>query len=197
MALVGWLHAQLFRLCLWLLRQAGRSLWYTVGAVLALLGEEARRYTGLALWGVVILLAGRAVLNYAPEPVKLPLVLTVLALVVVWGLAVLRSLRFTRRNNLQAVRQRRFFRELRGEVGQLGTTVRAGLGRRARGTPIEGFWKSNREDRDREAAEAEAAAAQAERERAEAAAWEEAVAAKRAEREQFAAAAAARRRDAS
>lgn len=171
MALVGWLHAALLRLVIWLVRQVGKSLWFTVGAVLALLGEEIRRYLGLALWGVVIWLAGKATMSYAPEAAKLPLVLTILALVVIWGLAVLRSARFTMHNNLRRVRERKFFRELKGEVGQLGGRLdnfREGLGRRARGTPAEGIWKSNREDRARERAEAQEAADRATAERAEA-----------------------------
>jgi len=88
------------------------------------------------------------------------------------------------------------FKELRDEVVGVGgrlDTLRDGLGRRAWGTPAEGMWKGNRQRRLREQAEASAAAADAEQKRADEAAWEEAVAAKRAEREQFAAAAARRR----
>jgi len=196
MALVGWLHAGLLRLLLWAARFLGRSLWNTVGAVLVLLGEEVRRYLGLALWALVIWLAGKATMSYAPPGTKTPLVLVLLGLVVIWGLAVVRAVRFTRHNNLIRVRQRQAFKELRDEVVGVGgrlDTLRDGLGRRAWGTPAEGMWKGNRQRRLREQAEASAAAADAEQKRADEAAWEEAVAAKRAEREQFAAAAARRR----
>jgi len=148
--LLAKLHGLLFRLCLWLGKQPFKMLWFTLAAVLSLLNEEIRRYLGLLLWGVVIFLAGKATLNYAPDGMKLPLVLTALGLECIWGLAVLRSIRFTRRNNLYRQRQQRFFRELRGEVGQLGgrvETLRADLGRRARGTPFEGMWQSNRDHR--------------------------------------------------
>jgi hypothetical protein len=198
-ALVGWLHAGLLRLLLWAARFLGRSLWNTVGAFLALLGEEVRRYLGLALWAVVIWLAGKATMNYAPPGTKTPLVLVILGLVVIWGLAVVRAVRFTRHNNLIRVRQRQYFRELRGEVSQVGERVtdalgsaRDGLAKRAKGTPAEGLFWANRDEKAKAEADAHAAAEQAEREQTVAAEWGQAVAAKRAERERFAAEAAER-----
>ena len=97
--------------------------------------------------------------------------------------------RFLIRSSLQPVRTRQTFKRLFGKQDELGgrlEVIRGDLGRRARGTPLEGWWGSNREDRAREAARAEAAASQAEAERAAAAEWDRAVAANRAERERFA-----------
>jgi signal transduction histidine kinase len=195
---LAWLHGLLFRLCLWALRLPFKAVLAAVTLVVAWLGEEFRRWAGLAVSGVVLVLAGKAVLNYAPADLKRPLVLTVLVLLGIWALAVARAARYTRfliRSNLQPVRTRQTFRHLFGEVRGLGgrvETLRDGLGRRARGTPIEGAWRSNRQRRADEQAAAEAAAIRDERQRAAEAAWEQAVAAKRAERERFAAAARAR-----
>jgi hypothetical protein len=195
---LAWLHGLLFRLCLWALRLPFKAVLAAVMLVVAWLGEEFRRWAGLAVSGVVLVLAGRAVLNYAPPEVKRPLVLTVLVLLGIWALAVIRAARYTRfliRANLQPVRTRQTFRNLFGEVRGLGgrvETLRDGLGRRARGTPIEGAWRSNRQRRADEQAAAEAAAIRDARQRDAEAAWEQAVAAKRAERERFAAAARAR-----
>jgi len=172
MALVGWLHAGLLRLLLWAARFLGRSLWNTVGAFLALLGEEVRRYLGLALWALVIWLAGKATMSYAPPGTKTPLVLVILGLVVIWGLAVVRAVRFTRHNNLIRVRQRQAFKELRGEVGQVGgrldnlrREIVGGVAKRARGTPFEGAWRSNRDAKAKAEQEARDAAERAKRQR--------------------------------
>jgi hypothetical protein len=195
---LAWLHGLLFRLCLWALRLPFKAVLAAVTLVVAWLGEEFRRWAGLAVSGVVLVLAGKAVLNYAPPEIKQPLALMVLALLGIWALAVVRAARYTRyliRANLQPVRTRQTFRHLFGEVRGLGgrvETLRDGLGRRARGTRFEGAWRSNRADRAQEAAAAEQAAAKAERERVAAAEWEQAIAAKRAERERFAAEAARR-----
>jgi hypothetical protein len=190
------LHGLLFRLCLWLLRLPLQAIWAAFALVLAWLGEEFRRWAGLAASGALLVLAGKAVLNYAPPEVKKPLLLALLALLGIWALAVIRAARYTRfliRANLQPVRTRQTFKRLFGKQAELGKQIQAtradigrGMARRARGTPLEGWWGSNREDRAREAAQAEAAAVQAEAERAAAAEWDRAVAANRAERERFA-----------
>lgn len=188
------LHGLLLRLCIWLLQLPLKAVWAAVALVLAWLGEEFRRYLGLAVSGAVLVVAGKALLNYAPPDVKRPLALTLLLLLLLWLLAVARAVRYTHfliRANLQPVRTRQTFRNLFGKQEEIGKQVQ-GLGRRAYGTPIGGVWKGNRQRRDRERAEAEAAAAQAAQERAEQAAWQEAVAAQRAERERYAAAAAGR-----
>jgi len=115
-AVLARLHGLLFQGCLWLLRQPFRGLWAFFLAVLALLGEEFRRWAGLAVSGVLIVLAGKATLNYAPADAKQPLVLVVLALLAIWALAVWRAARVSRANNLVRVRQRQAFRDLAKEV---------------------------------------------------------------------------------
>jgi len=192
--LLAGLHALLFRAVLWLLKLPLKALLAFAVAVLALLGEEVRRWLGVLMAGLMILGVSWGLLKVAADQ-QLVLLLAML-LGLLWLRAVFVAAHMTMRNRLIAVRQRQAFRELRGEVGQLGgrlDSLRGDLGRRARGTRLEGMWKGNRQRRLREQAEADAAAADAEQKRADEAAWEEAVAAKRAEREQFAAAAARRR----
>lgn len=201
-SLLAKLHGLLFRLCLWLLMVPLRALWAAGMLVVAWLGEEFRRWAGLAVSGAMLVLAGRAVLNYAPPEVKQPLALTVLVLLGIWALAVARAARYTRfliRNNLQPVRTRQTFRKLFGKQAELGEQVKGyradvakGIARRARGTVAEGAFPSNRAARAREAAAAQAAAEETERQQAAEAEWEQSVAARRAERERFAAAARAR-----
>ena len=190
--LLAGLHALLFRAVLWAIRLPLKSLWALVLSIVALLGEEARRWLGVLVAGGMIFAVSWVTLKVAAQQ-RLALLLVLLA-GMTWLWAVFRAAHLTAENRVWRVRQRQMFKELRGEVGDLRGSLSEGLARRARGTPMEGLWKGNRTDRAREQAEADAAAAQAERERAEQAAWEQAVAAKRAEREQFAAAAAARRR---
>jgi hypothetical protein len=200
--LLAKLHGLLFRLGLWALVLPFKAMLAAGMLVVAWLGEEFRRWAGLAVSGVVLVLAGRAVLNYAPPEMKRPLVLTVLVLLGIWALAVMRAARYTRyliRANLQPVRTRQTFRRLFGKQAELGEQVKGyradvakGIGRRARGTRFGGMFRVNRDAAAAEQAAAEAAAVRDARQRATEAAWEQAVAAKRAERERFAAAARAR-----
>jgi hypothetical protein len=190
--LLAKLHLLLLRLVVWLLLLVPRAIWAAVMLLLAWLDEEFRRYAGLAVFGALLVVAGKATLAYAPAEVRRPLLLAVALLLLLWALAVWRAARYSRfliRSSLQPVRTRQTFKRLFGKQTELGSrleAIRGDLGRRARGTPFEGAWKSNREDRARQAARAEAAASQAEAERAAAAEWDQAVAASRAERERFA-----------
>jgi hypothetical protein len=165
---LAYVHGLLFRGCLWLLRLPFRTLWSAFLAFLALLGEEFRRWAGLAVSGLLILGAGKATLNYAPASLKRPLVLTVLTFLVIWALAVRRAAHLTKENNLRQVRQRKAFQELKGDVHKIGEGVGGrvleGAATRARGTLFEGMFGSNRAaHRDAEAeraAEADRAAAE-------------------------------------
>src|SRR5262245_50944405 len=139
-----------------------KAMWATLLALLALLGEEFRRWVGILTAGLLIFLAGKATLNYAPPDLKKPLALIVLALVAVWSLAALRAARFTMGNNLRAVRQRMWFRELAGNVKDLRGSLTGRIATATRGTPAAGVFKANREER---AAEERRAAAAAELER--------------------------------
>ena len=169
---LGWLHAALLRLCLWLLSLPFKAVWSFVVAVLMLLGEEVRRWVGLAMSGLLILLAGRAALNYAPDGIQRPLVLTVLVLVCIWALAVRRAFHYTMHNNLRMVRQRMWFREVAGNVRNLRTEITERMARRAEGTAVGGAFRTNRAKTERvrqaaaeRAAERTAAEAAAEAER--------------------------------
>jgi hypothetical protein len=181
---LAWIHALLFRLVLWALLVPLKAVLAAVTLVVAWLGEEFRRWAGLAVSGALLVIAGKAVLNYAPPEMKQPLALTVMALLAVWALAVARSARYTRhliRANLQPVRTRRTFRQLFGKQAELGEQVKGvrtdigkGMARRARGTPAEGVFRANREARAAEHEEAVAAAqreAAAQRARAEREDW--------------------------
>lgn len=156
--LLGWLHLKLYQAVLWLLGLPFKALWSFLLAVLALLGEELRRWAGIAMFGLLVFLAGKATLSYAPMPVKKPLVLAELALVAVWSLVAFRAARYTMSNNLRLVRQRMYFRSLIGEVRDIRGRFTDGLARAAHGTPVGGVFKSNREKDAR--AEAQARAAQ-------------------------------------
>lgn len=195
--LLGWLHGLLFRVVLWLLKLPFQALLAFAVAVLALLGEEVRRWLGVLMAGLMILGVSWGLLKVAGDQ-QLVLLLAML-LGLLWLRAVFVAAHMTMRNRLIAVRQRQAFRELRGEVGQIGRRLDSrrgevveGVARRARGTVAEGVFQSNRAKRAEEQEAAEAAAERAERERAAAAEWDQAVAAKRAERERFAAEAAQR-----
>lgn len=173
MAFIAWLHGLLFRGCWWLLRLPFRTLWATILSVLALLGEETRRWAGLAVSGLLIFLAGKGTMSFAPAEVRRPLVLAVLLLTVIWALAVRRAAHFTAHNNLIKVRQRQAFKDLRGDVKKLSDRrgeVVEGVARRAKGTPAERVFRSNREDRAKAEAAAERRRVRAEQQQAEAAA---------------------------
>lgn len=159
MWLVYKLHALAIAAAWWLLRLAGRSVWSFVLAVIALLGVEFRRWAGLAVWGVLIVLAGKLALH-APMG-RQPLLLTVLLVLGLWALAVRRAAHVTRENNLVKVRQQQAFRELRGDVKDVRRSVGDGIANVTWGTPVERLSKRNRDRGDREAAE-EARAARAE-----------------------------------
>lgn len=188
--LLAGLHALLFRLVLWLLRMPLKALWALLLSVLALLGEEFRRWLGILVAGLMIAGVSWLALKVAAQQVLV--LLTVMLMGFIWLYGVFRAAQLTAENRVWKVRQRQAFKELKGEVGTLRGEVVEGMARRAKGTVAEVVFRSNRADRAQERAAAAAAAEQAERQRADAAEWERAVEAKRAERERFAAAARAR-----
>lgn len=190
LGLLAGLHALAFRGVLWLLRLPLKALWALVLSVVALLGEETRRWLGVVMAGLMILAVSWATLKVAAN--QQVALLLVMLMGLLWLRAVFFAAHLTAQNRVWKVRQRQMFRELKSDVSTLRGEVVEGMARRARGTVAEGAFPANRERRAREAAAAEAAAEQAERQRAEAVEWEQAVAAQRAERERFAAAARAR-----
>lgn len=149
-----------------LARLLGRSVGRFLLAVWLLLNEEVRRYIGLAVWGVVIVGAGKGTLNYVPAGTREPLLLVVLLLLGIWALAVRRAVRITKDNNLVKVQQRKAFRDLRADVQGTRRDMLAGLARRTRGTPAGGVFRSNREATRQQAADAEQARLEADAARA-------------------------------
>lgn len=161
LTLLAKLHALLFRGCLWLLRLPFKALWAGFLAILMLLGEEFRRWAGIAMSGLLIVVMGKVTLNYAPPTMGRPIALAVLAFLALWALAVRRAIHLTRANNLFRVRNRKAFRDLFGEVRGTRRDMTEGLARATRGRRVGLVFGSNRRDR---AAEREAAEQAAERE---------------------------------
>lgn len=163
MKFLVWLHALLIRFCWWLVLLVPRSLWAFARALLALLGEETRRWAAMLASGAMIFVAGKAVLNYSPDQFKRPLVMTVLLLVCIWALAVRRAVHYSLHNSLRMVRQRQAFRDLAGDVGTIRKRMGDGLARVTWGTPAQGAFRSNRQrahrETEQEARERDAAAA--------------------------------------
>lgn len=165
---LGWLHGLLFRLVLRLLTIPFRAIWAAVLLVLAMLGEEVRRWAGIVVSGLLVVGAGKAVLTFAPAPTRMPLSLAVLLLLCIWALAVRRAAWYSAHNNLRGVRQRRAFRELSGEVSDVRQRLPEMMARATWGTPAQGAFRSNRQRVHREAeqeARARDAAAEEERRR--------------------------------
>jgi hypothetical protein len=168
MALIVWVHNLVYRLVFALVRLIVGTIWRWMLVVYALLHEEVRRYLGLALSGTLIVLFGKATLNYAPPPAKRWLVLACLVMLAVWAMAVRRGIRYTRHNSLMRVRNRQAIRDLAANVEGTRRQVTEGLARRAQGTRAARLFKAHRDTDAAEAARAEqeqraADAAEAER----------------------------------
>ena len=89
MTIVIWIHNLIYRLAFGLVRFGLGLIWRWVLVIVALLGEEVRRYAGLALSGTIIVLFGKLTLAAPlPEGVKRWLVLFVLVMLATWAMAV-------------------------------------------------------------------------------------------------------------
>lgn len=173
---VWWLFYKLHALIVGGVRALAALFARTVGrfllAVWLLVHEEVRRYIGLAVWGVVLVLLGRATLNYIPAgevgafgiqaDVRTPLLLVNLGLLGIWAAAVKRAIRLTRHNSLLRVQQRKEFRELRADVKGARQDMGSWMARATRNTPARKVFRSNREDIAKEQERAAKAAAEAE-----------------------------------
>jgi hypothetical protein len=168
MALIVWVHNLVYRAIWGLGRWILTAIWRWMLVVYALLHEEVRRYLGLALSGTLIVLFGKATLNYAPPPAKRWLVLVCLVMLAVWAMAVRRGIRYTRHNNLMRVRQRAAIQNMAADVASTRRQVTEGLARRTQGSRTGRLFKANRD-----ADAAEAARAEAEQQAADAAAAEQ------------------------
>lgn len=166
---VAWLHLAVFRLAAWLIGWTLKGLGKWALVLLALLGEEFRRYAGLVLSGTVIVVMGKLILALPDMPGKRWALLVVLGMLAVWAGALRRAARHTRHNSLLRTRNRQAMKGMAADIATVRGKVTDGLAKRAKGTPLEGAWSSNRSAREEERAAAERAASQAEADRAAAA----------------------------
>jgi hypothetical protein len=152
---LGWVHALLLRACLWVLKLPFQALAGTIKAMVALVGEEGRRWLSVLVSGLLIYLLAKGVLVF-PHPPKVALWIVAL-MAALWFYAVLRAAHYTVTNNLIRVRQRQMFRELSGNVRDLRGDLAEGMAKATRGTPLDRLF-----DRDHRAkVEADARAAEA------------------------------------
>lgn len=170
--LLTWIHGLLLQLVLWALKLPFKAAWSVVLTVLALLGEEVRRWAGLVVAGLLILLAGKGTIAFAPAEFRAPLVMAVLLLAFIWALAVRRAAYWTAHNSLFKVRQRQWFRKLSGDVSEVRRRIPDGLAQATRGSPVGMVFKPNRDARAKATADAQEAERRAEADRRAAAAEE-------------------------
>jgi hypothetical protein len=163
--LVAWLHVVVFRLAAWLVGFGLKAIGKWVLVVVALLGEEVRRYLGLALSGTIIVLMGKLILGLPEMPGKRWAIGIVLLMLAIWAGAVHRALRYTRRNTLMRVKNRQAIKGMAADIAHVRGKVNEGLAKRARGTRAESLWAANRSARQEEQAAADRAAERAEVER--------------------------------
>ena len=90
MKLVVLLHLWVFRLATWLVGIGVKGLSKWVLVVIALLGEEFRRYAGLALSGAIIVVVGKLVLALPEMPGKRPALMFIVFMLAIWAMAVRR-----------------------------------------------------------------------------------------------------------
>jgi signal transduction histidine kinase len=159
-------HGLLLRLLIWLLKQPFIAMAGLVKASIVLLGEEARRWAGVLMAGLMILGVCWVILKMASDQTLAMLLVVLLGMG--WLAAVFKALELTMVNRIWKVRQRQMFRKLSGIEDRLGERVTDTMARATQGTPIEGVFRSNRDRRDQEQADAQAAEEQAEAQRQEA-----------------------------
>lgn len=167
--LLAKLHGLVFRLALWLVMMPLKSAWALILTLVALLGEEIRRWLGVLVAGLMILAVSWAALKVASQ--QRFVLLAVLLMGMIWLYGVVRAAELTLANRVWRVRQRQMFRELSGNVRDLRGEMVEGMARATRGKPGGGWFRSNREadaaeaeraERERRAAEAARVAAEAE-----------------------------------
>jgi hypothetical protein len=107
------------RIAVWVVLLPFRTLWKTLKTIMALLGEELRRWFALSLWGLVLWPV--IVLSVRWYPPLLPYVLLA---VLIWLWACVRAVHLTLHNRLAAVRARQFYRQLDKATGELGDKVK-------------------------------------------------------------------------
>jgi hypothetical protein len=151
-------HGLLLRLVLWLLKQPFIAMAGLVKASIVLLGEEARRWAGVLMAGLMILGVCWVILKTASDQTLAMLLVILLGMG--WLAAVFKALELTTANRIWKVRQRQMFRKLSGIEDRLGERVTDTMARATQGTPIEGAFRSNRADKARAQQHAQAAAEQ-------------------------------------
>jgi hypothetical protein len=103
------------RIAVWVVLLPFRALWGTLKTILALLGEETRRWFGLTVWGLMLWPVAQASARWYR-----PLLPWVLLAVLVWLWACVRAVRLTLANRLVAVRGRAAFRKLDKTASEVG-----------------------------------------------------------------------------
>lgn len=168
MALVGWLHIQLFRLVALALRGLlylfvkvpVQSLVRLGTAVLAWLHIMVRLWLGVAVGGVLALLAASALLRFSPAGSNWRLVALLVCLV--WLVVLFSAARFTVEwFSLRRVRQSEAFSRMgrnveasRNEIREVRKELTDGLADRTRGTRPGRAFRRNRQLEDAAAEQA-------------------------------------------
>ena len=166
------LIGSVFQLVLWIVKlpfRAGETFFKTV---LAWLGMEVRRWVGILIGGVLVLIVAQAIVKRTQPGSAWRLVALLMCLI--WLVALFSAARLTMEYlSLRRVRQNRQFvelaegvRNLQGQMRTLqGQLVSTAAAQQPWRTPVEGVFSANRSARAEERAAAQRAAAQAERER--------------------------------
>ncbi len=164
------LHAWAFGFCIWLLQRPFMAIGALGKAIVALVGQEIARWLAVGMSGLLVYALAWLVVRFLPTatPGYGAVLLVVALLGMIWFFAVLRAVKLSVDNRLWKVRQQQFFRQMSKEAAGtrqaidrlrgLREGISEGAAKRARGTPLEGAWRSNRDRRADERAQREIAA---------------------------------------
>jgi hypothetical protein len=134
----AWLATLPPRFAFWAARQVISTTALSVKTFLALLGEEARRWTAVAVWAALVFWA---YFWLGPLWAGLRQVCAFAVLCWFWGAAV--AAKHTLHNRMQAVRGREFFKRLDKKTDELGEKI-TGAVRDARSPGGTGKWALHR-----------------------------------------------------
>jgi hypothetical protein len=141
MKLTGWLLGKGLLATFWVLKLPLLVLWSSIKTILALLGEETRRWLALALWGLLLVGSVRAAGAWL-RPL-LPLLLLAL---LIWLWACSRAVHATINNRLAAVRARQFYKRLDEATSGMGDKIQEALTSLREENDMLGFMRRGRVD---------------------------------------------------
>lgn len=158
------LIGSVFQLVLWVIKlpfRAGETFFKTL---VAWLNIEARRWVGIGVGGVLVLIIARAILRETQPGSSWRLVALLMCLI--WLVALFSAARLTMEYfSLRRVRQARAFveltegvRNLQGQVSALQGQLVSTAAQRAPGSPVEGVFSADRSARAEERPAAQRAA---------------------------------------